>query len=594
MERYTFLNRMLMACALLGLATVAGANPPAGFGQEKAAEYAAAAFDRESALAERSAMHAWLMSESVSRGRGGPISANPTTDEKAAIDDAPRGMVPEIVGLTKSLSAAVNFSDVTPGQLNGRALGRPNGAMAGTSDGGYVFTTSLSSNEATALRVHFTGFRMPENTGVYLYTEDGQVFGPYTGRGIHGDGEFWSHTVMGDTVYLQVRHAGPVSAEDLRSTGFTIAGLGHVRPRWLGTCNWQGAAPCTVNACNVSNSAVDPSRDAVAHMQWISGPYIYICSGGLVADEDTTTSTPYFLSANHCISRGKDARNLENFFQFASCNNLADGQNPCGGVRETRAEHPQSLRTMGASIVSTNRTSDYTLFELNEDPPVGSAFLGWNSNPVANSNGAALYRISHPGGAPQSYSKHQVDTSRVTCSSWPRGNWIYSEDVDGATEGGSSGSPVVNAAGQIVGQLSGACGYNLSDSCDSASNATVDGAFAAYFDSVAPFLRNGSACTATETPEASCSDGVDNDCDGFIDSADSDCDGGNQCTVTESPEASCSDGVDNDCDGSIDFLDSDCGTGGDGPPWPAGHDCDTASDCISNKCTGKPGAKVCK
>ena len=39
--------------------------------------------------------------------------------------------------------------------------------------------------------------------------------------------------------------------------------------------------------------------------------------------------------------------------------------------------------------------------------------------------------------------------------------------------------------------------------------------------------RNGycqdAACTPTENPEASCSDGVDNDCDGAIDSADSDC-----------------------------------------------------------------------
>ncbi len=88
-----------------------------------------------------------------------------------------------------------------------------------------------------------------------------------------------------------------------------------------------------------------------------------------------------------------------------------------------------------------------------------------------------------------------MDTSKVTCSSWPRGSWIYSKDVLGATEGGSSGSPVLNEKGQVVGQLSGACGYNVNNVCDKNSNATVDGAFASYFSQVAPFLAGGGTCT---------------------------------------------------------------------------------------------------
>jgi hypothetical protein len=57
-------------------------------------------------------------------------------------------------------------------------------------------------------------------------------------------------------------------------------------------------------------------------------------------------------------------------------------------------------------------------------------------------------------------------------------------------------------------------------------------------------------CTPTEDPETSCSDGVDNDCDGAIDGADSDC-------ATGGPEM-CKDGVDNDGDANIDCADSDC------------------------------------
>jgi len=97
-------------------------------------------------------------------------------------------------------------------------------------------------------------------------------------------------------------------------------------------------------------------------------------------------------------------------------------------------------------------------------------------------------------------------------------------------------------------------------------------------------------CNPTETPESSCSDGNDNDCDGLTDASDSDCATGpdcstyqdkgscngdpvctwqgspqngqcvsNVCTPDQSPaELTCNDGVDNDCDGLADCADSNC------------------------------------
>ncbi len=62
----------------------------------------------------------------------------------------------------------------------------------------------------------------------------------------------------------------------------------------------------------------------------------------------------------------------------------------------------------------------------------------------------------------------------------------------------------------------------------------------------------GGGCTVTESPEVSCSDGIDNDCDGTVDGADPDCGG----TSEKGPR--CSDDLDNDLDGFIDCLDSDC------------------------------------
>jgi hypothetical protein len=227
----------------------------------------------------------------------------------------------------------------------------------------------------------------------------------------------------------------------------------------------------------------------------------------------------------------------------------------CSDWRDIRANHPQDLRTLGATIRATNRTSDYTLLELGEGAPEGTAFLGWNTADIASSDDIELFRISHPSGAPQSYSEHVVDTSYGTCTSWPRGDWIYSRDTYGATEGGSSGSPVVNAAGEVVGQLSGACGTNINNECDAVHNATVDGAFAAYYPDIA-YLIN------PQPPEPP------------------------SCTPTTEI---CGDGLDNDCDGLTDSQDPDCNTG-----FPSGESCTDNSQCASLSCKGKPGQKTCK
>ncbi len=88
--------------------------------------------------------------------------------------------------------------------------------------------------------------------------------------------------------------------------------------------------------------------------------------------------------------------------------------------------------------------------------------------------------------------------------------------------------------------------------------------------------RDIGPCTATgmENTAAACTDGVDNDCDGFLDCRDFDCpratcpsDGGTTDRPTcdsggsrENTNAECNDGIDNDCDGFTDCVDFSCRT----------------------------------
>jgi len=547
-------------------------------------------------LATQQKLHSWLISEMPAGVLDRPMRVTVTTKEIANLDlldkeDPGR----TLVGLTKPVGRRVEFSAVKNTGSRGRSMRTrarsfAGGTLRATRDGSYVWTVAITSEDAAAIRVHFTELNLPSSGDLYIYNLEGQAFGPYTRRGMDADGDQWSHAVRGDTAIIQLHLSGRVTQAELQSTRFVIADVGHIGPKFAPASSQESI--CSYNVSCIENaqcygsgawSEIENTQDATALMLWISGRYIYTCTGGLLADTDGSSQIPYFLTANHCLSRAKDAKNLETYFQYLT---------NCGGGCPSEWTGGGTQR-LGAWVRASNRTGDYTLLELKQAPPSGSWYLGWTTANVANSNGTGLYRISHPATAPQAFSTHTVDTSAGTCSGWPRGSWIYSRDGIGGTEGGSSGSPVCNAAGQVVGQLSGGCGTNVNDACDSVNNATVDGAFASYFDSVAQYLAPGGGCT----PSAEvCTDGDDNDCDGDVDCDDADCSGDPACaSCNPSPEV-CTDGQDNDCDDAVDCDDSDCS----GDPacasscGPVGDSCSSNSDCCSNKCRGRRGNKTCR
>ena len=73
----------------------------------------------------------------------------------------------------------------------------------------------------------------------------------------------------------------------------------------------------------------------------------------------------------------------------------------------------------GLDVVATNTTGDYTLLQLSQPAPSGTVMLGWSSSPIAFTNGASLYRISHPSAAPQAYSEHIVTRARAPAPAGP-------------------------------------------------------------------------------------------------------------------------------------------------------------------------------
>lgn len=533
-------------------------------------------------LANQEQLQNWLFTEMSAAALITPLTVEVTTAdlrdlERADAEDAGKS----VVGLVKSLDHRVDFSGIDGASLDSAGTPFQGGTIRATDDDGFVWSVAVGSNGAHALRLHLTDVLLPSAADLFVFSLDGQAFGPYRGDDV------WTNTVFGSTSIVQLRVYGPVDLSELSGAGFAIADVGHIGAKFLpgigigqpasdvvtnddaivefgeSTSGQQDSSLsfCGQNASCIENascgggpswSSKNAAEDATALMLWIQGPFINTCTGGLVADTDGSSQIPYFHTANHCVNKQRNAKNIEFHFQFSvGCGSGCPAEWQGGGVQS---------QPVGADLLSTSGTGDYTLLQLKGTPPAGSALMGWTTANVANSNGTTLYRISHPSTAPQAYSVQDVDTSAGTCSGLPRGSWIYSRDNYGATEGGSSGSPVYNGSGQIVGQLTGACGTNLNNVCDSNSNATIDGAFAGYYSNISSYL-DPSPCTPSNEV---CDDGSDNDCDGAVDCADGDCSG-----------------------------DPACSTGGCTLGQP-GDSCSSNGDCCSNKCKGPPSGKTCR
>lgn len=442
-------------------------------------------------------LHAWLTAEAATLPKNAGIALELGREDRIRIgeidDGAPRAQERRVqVGVGAPIDFAVDLSSA----VNRREGTLAKGGLRPSRDGGFAWTTTLSSKGAHALRVVFADMDLPDNAELYVYNKHGEAFGPYGGRGMDGTGELVSNTITGDTITVQLRLVGAVAKSDAEQLRFRIAELGHIGPRFelarrVNPDLVQQKAFCSYNVSCVINgecasgfSPIEDVRDAVAHMLYRSGGSYYICTGGLI-NNTANDGRNLFLTANHCLSSERSADSLETFFDFraTSCGDAG----ACDlDYTQMRSQFPS---TLGADLLAAGTAGDYSLLELDQTPGGNRHYLGYSTTPVASSNGTDLFRISHPSGAPQAWSRQKVDSTSFTCSTLARGPFIYSQDTGvGATEGGSSGSPVVNAAGQIVGQLYGACGSNLDDECDTSANRTVDGALASYYPNVAQYL----------------------------------------------------------------------------------------------------------
>jgi PKD repeat protein len=228
--------------------------------------------------------------------------------------------------------------------------------------------------------------------------------------------------------------------------------------------------PCEVNVnCSPVGDAWQDEKRGVARIYVVEGNQAGWCSGSLV-NNTAQDCKPYFLTALHC-GVSATAANM-NQWKFYFRYEAPTCTNPTSVGTLASYAITGCLRIADSADGGGNSGSDFLLVKLgnanNENTVINNLksanfnayWNGWNANTSPTTGGVSIH---HPAGDIKkisTFSGNTVSTQwgSATGSHW-RVIWTANSNGHGVTEGGSSGSPLFDNTGKIIGTLTGGASY---------------------------------------------------------------------------------------------------------------------------------------
>lgn len=210
------------------------------------------------------------------------------------------------------------------------------------------------------------------------------------------------------------------------------------------------SSTCQVNAaCGVANPYPN-TKKSVVRIMMVLEEGLGFCSGSLM-NNTADDRTPYILTAFHCQTGFTPIYDMWRFdFEYESI----DCSNP--------SSEPNYLFTTGCSYRAGRDLSDFMLLELDNILPssVDVYYNGWDHTDNYIPDNVAMFH--HPSG---DIKKVSIDYDPIVIHpvqiNWTGGlqtppGYHYKTLYDvGTQQSGSSGSPLVDAAERVIGQLHG-------------------------------------------------------------------------------------------------------------------------------------------
>ncbi len=315
-------------------------------------------------------------------------------------------------------------------------------------DGDRVWRMKLYSEDALALFLLFDDFWLPTEGRLFVYGGDKkQVIGAFTEFNNRESGLFATELIFGEVIVLE--YFEPQNVRNMASINISSLGYAYRSVNFLRDGKSFGDSEvCEVNInCVPEGDDWQDEKRGVARISVVTSQGFGWCSGSLI-NTTLEDGTPYFLTADHC-AEGTSTEDLEQwtfYFNFEA----------------TACTSPTSQPSYNSMVGGTKIArggesgSDFYLILLNNYVPMSFTpfFNGWDRSAAPPTGGVGIH---HPAGDIKKISKFNSATSGGWLSNnthW-RLSWETTQNGHGVTEGGSSGSPLFNNSGYIVGTLTG-------------------------------------------------------------------------------------------------------------------------------------------
>lgn len=328
-----------------------------------------------------------------------------------------------------------------------------------------IWQVRIISPGAYSLGMIFNTFRLEPGISVFVYDPElRDVKGALTSQNNKRSGILPVGHLLGDELIVEMQvpagqeYYGELEVESVSHAFLDLKSLAGGEDCEPGTFGCSQSCMIDVN-CE-EGSEWQTEKRAVVRI-FTTNQY---CTGVLV-NNTARDGTPYVLTAEHCLNRDFYAQRSVFLFNYESPG--------CYGV-----DGPTNMSLSGSDIVAVGDSIDFSLVKLTSEVPLEYEpfYAGWDLDTPQSSSTVTIHhpwgdvkKITIDANFPSIPSK-QEDVPYTDLEDYKYFSywWIRRWDV-GSTEGGSSGSPLFNQAGKVIGVLSGGmarCGDSISYDTD--------------------------------------------------------------------------------------------------------------------------------
>lgn len=337
------------------------------------------------------------------------------------------------------------------------------------SDSLKVWKQTIYAKDAKGLIISYEDFYIPEGAKLFIYNEDhSQVLGAYTKATHPHGGAFATEVIFGEEVTLEYV-ASTISDESPRIVIKDIGYIYNTESMLRSAPIINNSSECMINVnCPEGDNWRNQQRGVVlllikVNLRWVA------CTGSLV-NNTNRDGTPYILTADHCFMQDGiiDYSKMIVYFnlEFPGCANediLPQTAKSLVGV-DLMVRAPVSSVTAGV----TTKGSDGALLKIKENVPLEwkPFYNGWDRREYGIVSGVVIH---HPNFDVKKITtfKENKNQDQIVSGTYrgtdytgvDNGFWRVQYDGNSVTQGGSSGAPLFNQEGLIIGTLTGGATY---------------------------------------------------------------------------------------------------------------------------------------